>query len=119
MGVFVSRIEGKIANQMPKYHQGSGRGTVVNKCSCCNKEISSPHSKYYHDHPEHFSIWSYVGTDHFIYESSCGNAVTYCSKTCAKKHNHRFRTRYITKFKDIKIKDLSHTIKIDDGLDEN
>jgi hypothetical protein len=82
-------IEGKIANQAPRYTHKS-----KTRCEHCRKEI---------DHPEQrvirlniklaYYVCHYINTPHYIYETKSGRAVTYCSKYCRNRHNHRFQKK--------------------------
>lgn len=80
-------LDGKIANQDPIIRIS---GTI--NCGKCSKLIPLPqrviidskHTK------QVFECASYIGTEHFIYETKSGTAVVYCSEYCRNKHNHRF-----------------------------
>ena len=78
-------IEGKIANA---YH-------VQPSCGKCEKELVGAEvivvgNKLMHSNMA-WTCSSYLGTDHYIYETKNGRGVCYCSEWCAKKHNHRFK----------------------------
>ena len=81
-------IEGKLANRVwPVHHKP--------KCARCKKQTPQPETIVIgnrHKDPEHvFVCQSYLGTEYFIYETTGGECVCYCSEYCAKKHNHRFK----------------------------
>ena len=80
-------IEGKIANQPINL-----KFKNVDKalCSKCRKLIDYPHSTVIRTKGGKYFVYSYLETEHFIYETKSGDAVAYCSKYCASKHNHRF-----------------------------
>lgn len=80
-------IDGKIANQSPNLKL-SGKIS----CSKCCKLIKPPESLVVHNNStnQSFLCASYIGTNHFIYETKSGTAVVYCSEYCKRKHNHRF-----------------------------
>jgi hypothetical protein len=81
-------IEGKLANQYPK-----------TRCICekCCKKIDLPELKLVqignHPNATTFYIHSYLTTPYYIYETSNGRAVVYCSQYCRDKHNHRFNKK--------------------------
>lgn len=88
-------IEGKLANLFPRR---TINGTVV--CGKCTKNFEAPKQvslsfvsgttvngvNLYTG----YTLYSYLQTSRFIYESKSGRAVCYCSEYCARKHNHRF-----------------------------
>ena len=78
-------IEGKIANQTT-FNRVNGNIC----CAKCMKIIDKPETTFIPTKSHTHLVSSYIGTPHFIYESKSGMAVTYCSKYCASKHNHRF-----------------------------
>jgi hypothetical protein len=80
-------IDGKLANQTPGIKLS---GSVV--CDKCSKRINPPKiiSIKEENLKQVFSCASYIGTEHYIYESKSGTAAIYCSKYCRNKHNHRF-----------------------------
>ena len=80
-------IDGKLANQDTIL-------TLSGKVSCAKgcKSIKAPESAVVNNPAtkQIFKCASYIGTEHFIYESKSGTAVVYCSEYCRNKHNHRF-----------------------------
>jgi hypothetical protein len=78
-------LEGKVSNQAP-----SIRLSGVVTCSKCGKVFNQPEIAPLGIKDAAFTIYSYLHTDRFIYESNSGTAVVYCSDYCVKKHNHRF-----------------------------
>ena len=85
-------FDGRVSNQSPNFKLDGGV-----TCSKCCKEIEAPnitHIAVPDDIDEHiFSVYNYLRTSHYIYESKSGKAVVYCSKYCRDKHNHRFTKR--------------------------
>ena len=81
-------FDGKIANQSPKLLNYTSA-----KCLCekCGKLLEAPKFLDILLGLKSFTVRTYVGTEHFIYETKSGTAVTYCSKYCRNKHNHRFQ----------------------------
>lgn len=82
-------FEGKVANRLKiKYYKNSG--TTI--CGKCRTEIPWPEEIQVGSKKSgYFYCQSYLNTDHFVYETQGGDAICYCSKYCANKHNHRFR----------------------------
>jgi hypothetical protein len=80
-------IDGKIANQSTVLRL-SGKVS----CAKCCKSIKAPELAIVNNSStkQIFSCASYIGTEHFVYESKSGTAVIYCSEYCRNKHNHRF-----------------------------
>jgi len=80
-------IDGKIANQSPVF-----RLSNKPKCGKCSKQVVYPSKIFFLNHAtkQKFVCSSYIGTEHFIYETKSGIAVVYCSEYCRNKHNHRF-----------------------------
>lgn len=80
-------LDGKVANQTPEIKLS---GTT--RCAKCCKTISSPERVEVVSNSTNqvFVCASYIGKEHFIYESKSGTAVVYCSEYCRNKHNHRF-----------------------------
>jgi hypothetical protein len=83
-------IEGKIANQAPNRRLNSGYPQPV--CGKCQKLVENPSTATLANitGTSIFTIYSYLETPNWIYESKSGSAVVYCSKYCRNKHNHRF-----------------------------
>jgi hypothetical protein len=83
-------IEGKIANQAPNRRLNSGYPQPV--CGKCRKLVENPSTATLANitGTSIFTIYSYLETPNWIYESKSGSAVVYCSKYCRNKHNHRF-----------------------------
>lgn len=80
-------VEGKIANRtMIKRPKTDGKTL----CERCETLIDQPTDTTFSDNGTTLYLKSYIGTDKFVYESRSGNAICYCSKYCARKHNHRF-----------------------------
>ena len=80
-------FDGKVANQAAKEVNYT---TAKCHCSKCDKIIEAPKKKHVSIEDKVFLLQSYLGTENFIYETKSGSAVTYCSKYCRDKHNHRF-----------------------------
>lgn len=80
-------LDGKIANQTPDVKL-SGKTS----CAKCFKKIAPPErvEVVSNSTSQVFVCASYIGKEHFIYESKSGTAVVYCSEYCRDKHNHRF-----------------------------
>jgi hypothetical protein len=77
-------IEGKLANQIP-------RCKFNTKCEKCNKILSFPKIDHIVGESNTYYVYNYLDTSNFIYETSSGSSVVYCSKYCRNKHNHRFK----------------------------
>tara|TARA_R100000951_G_scaffold116766_1_gene130589 strand:+ start:25723 stop:25989 length:267 start_codon:yes stop_codon:yes gene_type:complete len=84
-------IEGKLANRS---WANTGKGGF-SKCEKCKKQLPAPELIVIGNKANkptiHLGCQSYIGTEYFIYETVGGDSVCYCSKYCAKKHNHRFK----------------------------
>lgn len=80
-------LDGKLANQSTSLRL-SGKVS----CAKCCKSIKAPELVVVDSSStdQFFNCTSYIGTDHFIYETKSGTAVVYCSEYCRNKHNHRF-----------------------------
>lgn len=80
-------LDGKIANQSPDIKLS---GTV--SCAKCCKKIKPPKKVEVKEDflDKVFTCASYIGTEHYVYETKSGTAVVYCSIYCRNKHNHRF-----------------------------
>lgn len=78
-------IEGKLSNQSTKQNM-SGKAL----CGKCSRMIPRPSVTYLSVDGSSYSIYSYLGTDRYLYESKSGQSIVYCSKYCRNKHNHRF-----------------------------
>lgn len=80
-------LDGKLANQSTALRL-SGKVS----CAKCCKSIKAPELAVVDSSStdQFFNCASYIGTDHFIYETKSGTAVVYCSEYCRNKHNHRF-----------------------------
>jgi hypothetical protein len=81
-------IDGKLANQKPKF-----KNFTSAKCTCekCSKILEAPKIINILVDKISYSVRSYIGESKYIYETKSGVAVTYCSKYCRDKHNHRFQ----------------------------
>lgn len=83
-------LDGKIANQSLRYVFNSGNPVPV--CGKCGRTISKPSiTSLSLESNQVLIVYSYIETSHFIYPTKSGKAVTYCSKHCRNKHNHRFQ----------------------------
>lgn len=80
-------FEGKISNQSPKYVNYM---RALCRCEKCGKFLELPDEVNININNSVFNALSYVNSKSFIYETKSGTAVTYCSKYCRNKHNHRF-----------------------------
>lgn len=81
-------FDGKIANQRPKIINLTSAKT---RCEKCNKTIEAPFRTHIGiTAGSCYLVFSYINTPHYIYETKAGISVTYCSKYCRDKHNHRF-----------------------------
>jgi hypothetical protein len=80
-------FDGKLANQSPWRKMNGKVG-----CAKCNKQLDPPVTLSLDsaDNKKQWAVYSYVDTKFYIYETLSGIAVTYCSKYCRDKHNHRF-----------------------------
>lgn len=78
-------------------------GKIVNRiaygkkrCGKCRKIIPEPEqisvNNKLNKPTMNFTGYSYLGTPFFIYETK-RDYIAYCSKYCAKKHNHRFHKK--------------------------
>lgn len=83
-------IEGKISNQFVRQNFS---GSL--KCEKCQKLIPKPSTsvmKFKVEEQEfYYTVFTYLQTPFFIYESNSGHSIVYCSDYCVKKHNHRFQ----------------------------
>lgn len=85
-------IEGKVANQFVR-----ARISGDNTCAKCSKVIPQPKVTGMNAGEDPQGVMSalyishYIFTPYYIYETKGGFAVTYCSKYCRDKHNHRFK----------------------------
>ena len=80
-------FEGKIITRVLGAYRAS--------CTRCSGQIDIPKESILHSEGYSYSVASYLNTPYFIYTSQKGGYVTYCSKYCRNKHNHRY-----TKVKD-------------------
>lgn len=89
-------MDGRISNQFPKRAMrldGSQTGPL---CECCSKLIDFPQRTHVELKDKfgdncHYIIYGYhPETGFWIYPSSSGYSVVYCSRYCRDKHNHRF-----------------------------
>lgn len=80
-------FDGKIANQCPKIINYT---TAKTRCEKCNKIIEAPFRNFTEFDNKVYLTFNYIGTSHYIYETKIGIAITYCSKYCRDRHNHRF-----------------------------
>jgi hypothetical protein len=80
-------LEGKLANQ--KVYASSDDRLY---CERCTIKIEKPFKVTINNKEtgQLFFCKSYIGTEHFIYETKKGRAVVYCSEYCRDLHNHRF-----------------------------
>jgi hypothetical protein len=86
-------LEGKISNKTQVKKSGLSATHKV-RCEKCSTLIDKPEVISIKTNGFYFYCHSYAGTDHYIYDGGrSGKSVCYCSKWCAKKHNHRFRNR--------------------------
>ena len=83
------KIDGKIANRT--LTRTNDDGFLV--CGKCSVEIEKPCEVVIGSFKSYYCCLSYLGTERFVYEANSGYAVCYCSKYCAQKHNHRFRSK--------------------------
>lgn len=80
-------FDGKISNQCPKIKNFSEAKVL---CEKCNRLVDSPKRFFIELENKVFLTFSYLGTQHSIYETKRGTSVVYCSDFCKRKHNHRF-----------------------------
>lgn len=80
-------FEGKLANQKPTITNLTSAKT---KCGKCNRTMEAPIRSYAKLHNKFYLTFSYLESEAYIYETKAGIAITYCSKYCRDKHNHRF-----------------------------
>lgn len=78
-------MEGKIANQNTWVKLN---GSAL--CGKCRRCVNRPEFTELKIEEKTFTMYHYIGTKNFIYETKRGIAVVYCSDYCRKKHNHRF-----------------------------
>jgi hypothetical protein len=80
-------FEGKIVNQQPRRRGFASQYTI---CERCYKMIQAPECEIIKIDNKSFYTYNYLNTDYFIYETKSSCAVSYCSKECRDKHNHRY-----------------------------
>jgi len=84
-------FEGKLANRIWPNVSIGGKP----KCGKCRKVLPKTEDIVIGNKSKKstmaFVCQSYLGTDYYVYETRSGGSICYCSKYCAKKHNHRFR----------------------------
>jgi len=83
-------IEGKLANRSDV--KGMKGSALHVRCEKCNVIMHKPETILIGNKKIGFFVCqSYLSEKNYVYESKSGYAVCYCSKYCAKKHNHRFK----------------------------
>jgi hypothetical protein len=90
-------FEGKISNQHPRHKLG---GIVCARCSALidDPEVTVVKGMKEHAGDKHnpsFIAYSYLTNttdkrDHYIYPTTKGSSVCYCSRWCRDLHNHRY-----------------------------
>jgi hypothetical protein len=98
-------FEGKLSNQHPRF----GMGGVL--CAKCRKQIGRPEITVVQGMPAEpdkkykptFLTYSYLTEttderDYYIYPTTKGSSVCYCSKRCRDVHNHRYH-KYKSSYK--------------------
>lgn len=83
--------EGKISAQPVRLRFNSGDPKPT--CACCSTLVDKPKSVGIVLKTRKQLLFSYLDTEHFIFECKSGFAIIYCNKECRDAHNHRFNKK--------------------------
>jgi len=96
-------MEGRISNQHPQgTHRLNGECLNIVTCERCRRLFPMPQMATFQIKDKFGDTCAYAlyvyhpEDDHWIYPSSCGYSVCYCSRYCRDKHNHRFNRHNAT-----------------------